>query len=236
MPSMMDFPLHGRLRDALTEPEGRGYGVGLGKLYEAMMNDSLYPEPARMVLFEGNHDTNRIFSALGEDEALMRMAATVIATTRRTPQFFYGTELLLKSPIERDDGVVRSDFPGGWAGDAASGFSGTGLSPAQREFQSWLRKLLNWRKTASAVHGGTLVHYNPLNGVYVYFRADARQRVMVVLNKNATETRLELNRFAEQLPAGAQATNVISGQTTRLGASLNLPPRVALVLEIQPAP
>jgi len=233
MPSMMDFPLHGRLRDALTEPEGRGYGVGLGKLYEAMMNDALYPEPARMVLFEGNHDTNRIFSALGEDEALMRMAATVIATTRRTPQFFYGTELLMKSPLERDDGVVRSDFAGGWAGDASNGFSGVGLAPAQREFQAWLRRLLNWRKTASAVHGGSLVHYNPLDGVYVYFRADARQRVMVVLNKNKTETPLGLARFAESLAGRTHAVDVISGQRHELGSSLNLPPRSSLVLELQ---
>jgi hypothetical protein len=84
MPGMMDFPLHGALRQALVEPEGPGYGQGLGRLYEALVNDLLYPQPSALWLFEGNHDTNRIFSALGEDPALMRLALVYMATIHRT--------------------------------------------------------------------------------------------------------------------------------------------------------
>lgn len=237
MPSMMDFPLHGRLREALQEPDEQGFGQGLGKLYEAMMNDRLYPEPERMVLFEGNHDTNRVFSALGEDLALMKMAAVVIATTRRTPQFFYGTELLMTSPIERDDGAVRADFPGGWAGDVVNGFTGQGLKPAQADFQQFMRRLLNWRKTASAVQRGRLLHFNPQQGCYVYFRIDAQQTVMVILNKGREARQLPLARFAEALPAGPiRARDVISGETRTLGSSLELPPRSVTVLELRGQP
>ncbi len=232
MPSMMDFPLFDTLRQALIEPEGQGYGVGLGRLFEAMINDTLYPEPGRLVLFDGNHDTSRLYSALGEDEGLLRMALAFIATTVRTPQFFYGTELLMTSPLQRDDGAVRADFPGGWPGDLVNGFTGAGLSPKQLEIQGFMRKLLTWRKTASAVHDGRLIHYNPLGGSYVYFRQDARQTVMVVMNKNARGIDLDMARFAEVLGSRARGTDIISGLRFDLSKSLRIAARSVRVLEV----
>lgn len=234
MPSMMDFPLHGVLRDALTGPENpQGDGQGLGKLYEAMANDRAYPEPQRMLLFEGNHDTNRIFSALGEDVALNRMALAVIATTVRTPQLFYGSEILMKSPLQREDGLVRADFPGGWAGDAVDAFSGRGLAPEQAAMQSWLRRLLNWRKTATAIHHGKMRHYAPRDGCYVYFRYDQRQKVMVVLNKNNAPHRLDTRRFADLLGPQARGVDVIDGSEQTLGTTLTVPARGVLILEVR---
>lgn len=233
MPSMMDFPLFDALREALVEPEGQGYGVGLGRLYEAMVNDTLYPAPGKLVLFEGNHDTNRIYSALHEDDGLLRMALVFVATTARIPQFLYGTELLMTSPLERDDGAVRADFPGGWPDDSASGFTGKGLSAKQLATQLFMRKLLTWRKTASAVHGGRLTHYNPLDGSYVYFRYDARQKIMVVLNKNAKDIDLDTTRFSEMLGPHSRGTDIISGQSHDLGRPLKVAARSALVLDIK---
>jgi len=232
MPSMMDFPLFDSLRQALIEPEGQGYGVGLGRLYDAMINDTLYPDPGRLVLFDGNHDTSRIYSALGEDAGLLRMALVFIATTKRIPQFLYGTELLMTSPLQRDDGAVRADFPGGWPGDLINGFTGAGLSARQLEIQGFMRKLLNWRKTASAVHDGRLIHYNPLGGSYVYFRQNARQTVMVVMNKNTQDIELDTARFSEVLGSRARGIDVISGVSFDLSKRLKIAARSALVLEV----
>lgn len=234
MPSMMDFPLHGALRQALVEPEGQGYGTGLGRLYEALVEDMQYPEPSRLVLFEGNHDTNRAFSALGEDEGLMRLALVYLATTVRTPQMFYGTELLMKSPIERHDGLVRSDFPGGWAGDAVNGFTGEGLTPAQRDMQSFVRKLFNWRKASSAVARGRLMHYAPDRGTYTYFRTDEKSgsQVMVVLSKATGDVRLDTRRFADVLPPNARGRELFSGADLDLERELLVPARGALVIDV----
>lgn len=232
MPSMMDFPLHYWLSEALVEPEGKGYGTGWGKVYDAMANDALYPEPTRMVLFESNHDTNRLFSAVGEDATLNRLAVTFIATTARTPQFLYGSEILMTSPVERADGAVRADFPGGWAGDAIDAVSGRGLNDAQREAQAYLRQLLNWRKTAPALHHGKLMHYDPLGGVYVYFRYTDQQKVMVVLSKNTAATELDTRRFSDLLTPRSVGRDVITGRQLALGRSLTLPARAALVLEV----
>lgn len=229
-PSMMDFPLHGALLAGLQENDS--HDAGFTKLYEALAHDFVYADAANLVLFDGNHDTPRLHTALHEDLALTKMAMVYLATTQRIPQFFYGTELLLTSPRERDDGRVRADFPGGWAGDVQNGFSGAGLRPEQIEAQAFLRRLLNWRKQANVIHSGRLTHYFPMGGVYVYFRHNADQEVMVVLNKNHAETSLDLRRFAEQLKPGMHATDVLSGRRFALEQALPLPARSALVLEL----
>lgn len=232
-PSLMDFPLYGALLAGLNDPDG-GDG-GLMKLYEALAHDFIYPDPANLVLFEGNHDTPRLYSVLHEDLALTKMAWAYLAVTRRIPQFFYGSELLLQSPRQRDDGAVRADFPGGWAGDAVNGFTGQGLSLRQREAQDWLRRLLNWRKSARVVHEGRLTHYAPLDGVYVLLRhLHGEKTVMLVLNKNQSVSRLDTARFAEVIGTQRNATDLFSGQRQALAAGLQLPARGLLLLELTP--
>ena len=131
----------------------------------------------RLVVFPDNHDMSRIYTQLGERLDLYRMAMVLFATTRGTPQFFYGSEILMTNPLPKADGVLRGDFPGGWAGDATNAFRGEGLTPDQRAAQDFTRRLLNWRKSARAIHGGALTQYVPQDGVYVYFRQDNRQTI-----------------------------------------------------------
>jgi glycosidase len=102
------------------------------------------------------------------------------------------------------------------------------------EAQNYVRRLLNWRKDAAAVHSGKLSHFRPEDGVYVYFRYLEDQGVMVVLNKNHEPSVLDLDRFAERLEAFPVARNVISGEWLTLGARLTAPPRSPLILELRP--
>jgi glycosidase len=151
---------------------------------------------------------------------------------RGIPQFSYGTEILMTSPRQRDDGKVRADFPGGWQGDDANAFSGQGLGKQQRDAQEFMRQLLNWRKNTSVVHDGKLMHFAPENGTYVYFRYNDSKKIMVVLNKSFKEIRLDLTRFNEMLTPQSTATEVLSGQKLSLAESLLLPPRSAMILEV----
>jgi glycosidase len=150
---------------------------------------------------------------------------------RGIPQFFYGTEILMTSPKRRDDGKVRSDFPGGWAGDTVNAFSGQGLSPYQREAQQFMRRLLNWRKSATVIHTGRLMHFAPENGTYVYFRYNDSKKVMVVFNKNSSQVTLDLARFGEILAPQSSATEVLSGQKLSLSKSLTVPARSVMLLD-----
>jgi len=230
-PSMMDFPLYYALQEGLMGEEGDR--TGLNVIYESLANDFQYPAPENLVIFEGNHDTNRIFSELAQDDGLYRMAMVCLATMRGIPQFTYGTEILMTSPKRRDDGRVRADFPGGWPGDAVNAFSGQGLGQAKKDAQQFMRRLLNWRKGASVIHTGKLLHFVPEQGTYVYFRYDKSARVMVVFNKNRQAATLDLSRFSEILTPQSSGTDVFSGQRTSLAKTLTVPARSATILEIE---
>lgn len=235
MPSMMDFPLEEALRKALLEPEGEYAGTGLRRLYEAMANDRLYATPSALVAIEGNHDVPRLWSVLGEDDASYRLALLYLATIPRVPQFYYGSEILMTSPVERDDAATRRDFPGGWPGDAVNAFTGAGLSPRQAAMQAWMRTLLTWRRTATAVHRGRFLHYLPAQGVYVYFRDDDAQRLMIVLGRNDAPVTLALDRFAEGLRGATSARDVFAGTPmSPLGTTLVVPAHAAQVYELCP--
>ena len=231
MPSMMDFPVHIALRDALSRPEG--WDGGWVNVYEALANDFLYPDPGALVVFAENHDTTRLLAQLDGDVAAWKLAMAFVATTRGTPQFYYGSEVLLRGPGERRDGEVRADMPGGWPGDAANAFTGEGLSAEQREAQAWIRALFQWRKRTPVVHDGELTHYAPHEGVYVYFRHDDRATVMVALNRNGGTTTLALDRFTRFLPAGIRARDALTGKPVALGSSLALPAKSATILELR---
>lgn len=230
MPSMMDFPLQDVLIKALTASES--WNGGFNSLYEALVNDQFYPDPARLVLFEGNHDLSRLYTVLNEDWDLTRMALVYLATMPRTPQLYYGTEILMTSAKERNDGAARRDFPGGWSGDTVNAFTGTGLTDAQKNAQSWLKTLLNWRKHQPVIHRGKLMHFAPENGIYSYVRTLGQQQVMVFMNKNSSASQIALNKYAEILPAGARGRELFSGQQVELSQSLSIPARGVLVFEL----
>lgn len=236
LPSLMDFPLHDTLRRALVEPES--FNTGWVRLFDFMVNDRLYADPARLVLFEGNHDVPRLAAAMNGDPALQRMALAFTLTTRRTPQLYYGVEVMLDSPKTHDAfDRFRADFPGGWPGDEADAVSGRGLQPEQRELQQWLRKLMRWRQTQPAVHQGQLTHWQPQDGTYVFARhLPGSPTVLVAFNKGDQARELPTARFAPVLPPGARATDAITGETLDLSQTLALPPRSVRVLALQMRP
>jgi glycosidase len=229
LPALMDFPLVDAAPKALTAPEDGGQG--LIKIYETVAADYLYADPSKLMVFPDNHDRPRALAQVDGNVDLLKTDLILMATTRGIPQMFYGTEMLIQGPKERTDGVLRADMPGGWAGDTVNAFTGTGLTDAQRDMQRLVRTLFNWRKTSSAVKTGKLTHYIPGDGHYVYFRHDGKQTVMVVLNKNAQATQLDLARFAGMVKDARQGRNVLTGATVDLRAPLALPAMTSVVLE-----
>ena len=232
-PSLMDFPLQDAVVRGLTEPEGRE--SGLLRIYQALASDFLYPDPGRLVVFPDNHDMSRLYTQLGERLDLYRMAVVFFATVRGIPQFTYGSEILMANPGTDAHGVIRQDFPGGWPGDPVDGFAGSGLLPAQREAQDFTRKLLDWRRRATAIHGSGLTQYAPQDETYVYFRHDERQKLMIVLNKSPEERRIDTARFQQAIAGSVRAIDVLSGQEYRLDGTLAVPGRSVTILELQGA-
>ena len=230
--SVMDFPVQATLVEALNGPET--WGSGWIKLYERIAQDFLYADPTQLVTFPDNHDMSRFFTQVNEDFDLWKMGMVFTLTTRGIPQIYYGTEVLMSHPGSTDHGIIRSDFPGGWAGDVVNAFTGEGLSAQQKEAQAFVRELLNWRQTATAIHFGQLLHYRPEAGVYVYFRYDEQDKYMVILNKQEGDYQLGLQRFEEILGQARQGTDVLDGNTYDMTQqSITLPARAAMILKVE---
>lgn len=228
--SLMDFPLQNTLVKGLNEGSIHQTD-GLIKMYEMLANDFLYADPYNLVIFPDNHDMNRFFTQVNEDYDLFRIGIAYILTMRGIPQIYYGTEILMKSPGKKDDGIIRGDFPGGWENDPVNVFNDKGLSAQQIDAKLYIKKLVNWRKTKTCLHDGKLVHYSPENGTYVYFRYNEKEKVMVAINKNDQEVSLNGSRFAEVTGSNRQGTDVLTGKVHALDL-LIVPARSVLILEL----
>jgi len=230
LPGLMDFPLNNAVIKGLKEPET--WDSGLGRIYEAIANDFQFPNPEKLVVFPDNHDMSRFYTQLDENFDLWKMGIAYYATTRGIPEVFYGTEILMTNHGPKDDGIIRSDFPGGWEGDQVNAFTGAGLTDQQKQAQDYLRKALNWRKTSEVVHSGKLMHFTPADGVYVYFRYDKNNKIMVVLNKNTHEKNLDNSRFSEIMGNCTSGKEIISGTIIPNLKSLKVPAMSAMIIEL----
>jgi glycosidase len=211
LPTLMDFPLNNALIEGLKEND-KEWGKGMLKVYQCLSDDYLYANPNNLITFTDNHDMNRIFTQLDEDKELLKMGLAIIFTMRGIPQFFYGTELAMTSPKERNDGLIRADMPGGWDGDKTDVFQNQNLSPLQSEMRSFVKKLLNWRKTATAIHNGKLVHYSPEDGIYAYFRFNEKEKYWIILNKNEESTSVNPQKYKEHLHEKAKFYDVLENK------------------------
>ena len=210
--STMDFPMQKAIVEALNEAES--WDKGFVKIYEGLANDFSYAHPEKIMLFPDNHDMDRIFTQLKENVVNTKMALGYMLTLPRIPQLYYGTEVLIENSAKPGDhGLIRTDFPGGWKDDKVNGFTGEGLTSEQAEMQSFLKKVLNYRKNSEAIHSGKTIHFAPENGVYVLFRIKNDEIVTVILNKNEQPISLNLSRFEEVGLAGKPVKNIITGET-----------------------
>jgi neopullulanase len=232
MPSMFDFPLQNALAEALKGND-RVYNQGLVKLYETLALDFVYPHPEDLVVMPDNHDMSRFYTQINENFDYWKMGMTFILTTRGIPQIYYGTEVLMTNPKSDRHDEIRTEMPGGWTDHTASAFSGKGLTSRQLEAQKYLTQLLQWRKTASAVHKGKLKHFAARDGLYVYFRYDGSQKVMVVLNKNKTQQTLDLTKFKEIIEGATKAKDIFKNQEITLDKALMVDAVSATILELK---
>ncbi len=230
--SLMDFPIQHALVEGLATEE-KTYNSGLIKTYEMLAKDFLYADPTELVTFPDNHDMNRFFTQVDQDIDLFHMGINYILTMRGVPQIYYGTEVLMHNDkVKRDHGEIRADFPGGWSGDQVNAFTGKGLTREQKSAQEQLRTLLNWRKDKTVIHDGKLMQFTAEDGVYVFFRYNDKEKVMIVMNKNQQAYHLDLTRFNEMLDDKSMATEVLTGKKHSLGKALPLIAKTTHIFEL----
>lgn len=204
-----DFQTLWSITDAMTKDFG--WTDGINKLYTVLAQDFVYKDPMRNVIFLDNHDISRFFSVVGEDVTKYKSSISWLLTCRGIPQFYYGGEIGMTGVTNPNDGFVRQDFPGGWASDPASKFTDAGRTDKERAIWNHLARLANFRKTSSALTTGRMMQFLPVDGVYVYFRYDDKQTIMVVMNTAKEKKNVSLGRFAERTNGFTRARNVQTG-------------------------
>lgn len=207
----LDFPLCFAIQNSLNQPAG--WTEGVNKLYLTLAEDFAYKEPLNNCIFLDNHDMNRFYSVVNEDFAKYKMGMAMLLTMRGIPQLYYGDEVLMKNFKNPTDQDVRLDFPGGWAGDPNNKFNTAGRTPQENEAFNYVKTLANYRKNSSALTTGKTVQFIPQNGVYVYFRYDNRQTVMVISNTAKDEKKITIDRFAERTKGFTKFKNIITNTT-----------------------
>ena len=209
-----------------------GWTDGVARLYNVFANDFIYQDARRNVVFLDNHDLARFYSVVGEDFNKYKSGIAWLLTTRGIPQLYYGTEILMKN-FANPDGLVRSDFPGGWAGDRENKFVSEGRNPQENEAFNYIKTLANFRKNNEVLQNGKMMQYIPENGIYVYFRYNTSKTVMIIMNSNDKEEKLMTDRFSERMNGFTGGQNIITKESIDALDSIIIPAKTTLVLDLK---
>ena len=187
LPSIMDFCLQSAVCNGINA-DRESWDEGITKWYDSIANDFYFQDPQNMMVFPGNHDTDRIGDVVGRDPAKMKLVMTLMATVRGYPQIFAGDELMV---VSRDraqgHGGLRVELPLGWEQD-----------PVQKDLHDYVRTLLRWRQTSDAVRHGRTLHFISRDNTYAYWRiAESGEAVFVYLNNNPEPRQVPWGDYAE---------------------------------------
>lgn len=228
--TVMDFSFFDKINQAKRE-ETDAWWNGMNRIYNSLVYDYLYANPSNVMAFIENHDTDR-FLGEGRDTVALKQALALLLTINRTPQLYYGTEILMNGTKAVTDGNVRKDFPGGFEGDKHNAFTAEGRTTAENAMFRWLSRLLHWRQNNDVIIKGSQTQFIPVDGIYVIARQYAGKSVMTVINGTSKTAVMTTKRYAEIIGDKTQAKDVLTGRKYNIGnETIDLKPRQALVLE-----
>lgn len=235
LPSVTDFPLYRSVVTGLNEPGG--WDTGMMRIFYTLGQDFLYTDPFLNVIFVDNHDLVRFMTSIGEDPGKFRVGLAFILTTRGIPQIYYGTEIMMMGG--ENDPDKRRLFPGGWPDDEINAFTETGRERLGQErdlpiseVYDFVTTITEWRKDKEVIHSGELTHFIPENNVYVYFRHNHDETVMVLLNGDDQAKEVGLERFGEFISEGVTGTDIITGNEVLFDENLEIDGYEVLIIEL----
>ncbi len=223
---MLDFQTSFAILAGMNDPSN-----GVNKLYTTLAQDVLYKDPMNNCIFMDNHDMDRVFSVVDEDWSRLKAGLNWLLTLRGIPQLYYGTEVLMKNKKVNTDATVREDFPGGWKEDASNRFVASGRNEKENEVFNHTSALANFRKNSSAITSGKTMQFIPKDGLYMYFRYDNKQTVMVITNTGDKPIKPDWNYYSERTNGFKQIKDVVSGKSMPLDG-FEIKPKESFVFEL----
>lgn len=229
LPNTTDFQmLFYGIQPALNEKSG--WTDGIIKLYNTASQDIMYKNPMGEVIFLDNHDLPRFFSVVNEDIKKYKIALGWLLTYRGIPQLYYGDEIMMKG-YSNPDGLVRSDFLGGWKSDRINKFTEEGRTDSENIVFNFVKILSNFRKQSSAIKTGKMMQYIPDNDVYTYFRYDDKETIMCTINVSNAEKKINVaDKYAEMAKGFSGIENIITKNKSAL--LFNIKPMEMLIYRL----
>ena len=212
LPCVMDFPTEEAIRQAL-ENDGKGWGNGLTRVYDALTMDYMYGDVNNLLTFLGNHDMSRITDAVKDkDPRRVKLAYVLLATMRGIPQVLYGDEYAMTSANKEDvnnHSYLRAPLP-----------LGNEVTAEMQDMYDFQSRLFQWRKSEPVLHWGKTMHFMSRDNTYAFFRYNEKEAVFVFANA-ADEPRIIPTKHYQEIlgqynPVGF---NPLTGEVVDLNSS-----------------
>jgi glycosidase len=225
--SVTDFALY----DAITQVFGSKGSVRL--VFDCLSKDFLYPDPGNLLIFLDNHDVRRIMYVTQGDTKRTVLALTMLFTLRGIPEMLYGTELGMMGG--RGDGMVRSNFPGGFPDDSLNAFTAKGRTPKEKEMFATVKKLIRLHRERKSLSYGGMIHFPPMNEVYMYLRIFETEKTLVIVNNRDDAQKVSIAQVKGYFGGAAEMKDLMTGMSVDLktATEVDVPANEALVLAVQ---
>jgi glycosidase len=193
--TLYDFGLFYPIRNAFAK------GKPIREVSQMFSKDWLYPNAEVLTTFLGVHDMPRFMHEEGATTEGLKLAQTLIMTSRGTPLLYYGDELAMRGGGDPDN---RRDFPGGFPGDARNAFTNAGRTAEEGDVWNHLALLGKLRGELEPLRKGKSVDLLDEEQQMAYARVTDRQAVLMIFNNDAKamEVSFEVSMI-KQFPANS---------------------------------
>ena len=226
LPTVMDFPVEEAIRQAL-ENDGRGWGNGLTRVYDAMTMDYMYADVNKLLTFLGNHDMARITDVVKDkDLRRVKLGYVLLATMRGIPQLLYGDEYAMTSANTEDvnnHSYLRAPLP-----------QGDEVTPVMQDMFDFQSALFQWRKKEPVLHWGKTMHFLSRDNTYAFFRYNDNEAVFVFANAAEEPRVIPTAHYAEILGRyNAVGINPLTGEKVDLSREdITIPAVSTLIVKL----
>lgn len=194
--TLYDFGLFYPIRNAFAK------GGKIREVSQMFARDWIYPKPSALVTFLGVHDMERFMSEPGATVEGLKLAQTLIMTSRGTPLLYYGDELAMPGGGDPDN---RRDFPGGFPSDARNAFTAQGRTAQENDVFNHLAKLGELRKLHEPLRRGRSLDLVDEEQQFAYARLTNKAAVIVIFNNDTKPSEVSFD-VSMIKPIGTNAT------------------------------
>ena len=195
--AVSDYALFYILRNAFAR------GNSIRQVSNIFSHDWLYSNPNALVTFFGFQDIDRFMNEKGATPDGLKLAQTLIMTSRGSPLLYYGDEVAMLGGGDPD---IGRDFLGGFSGDQRNAFATTGRTTSENDVWNYLAKLGQLRRDLEPLRRGRTLDLLDEDQQMAYARYTDKDAVIVVINNDAKPADVNFDiSMIKTIPAGASS-------------------------------